>query len=125
MSLEERTIDRDEPQALVNWVEVKRTVDGVEETFYANKVTGEERLLRPNFFLHGKAFAFGDRSCCIFDTQSPFRRKLVQFITHPIFDQFILVCIVLNSLFLALTDNKIEFGVDLEYDLAFKDETSS
>ena len=63
MSEHNREINRDDPQSLVNWVEVKRTVDGVEESFYANKVTGEERDLKPNYYFHGKAVAYSDRSC--------------------------------------------------------------
>jgi len=119
-----KNIDRYHEQALVNWVELTRTIDGAEVTYYANKVTGEERDLKPNFYFHGKAVAYADRSCYLLGTDSPVRRRLVQFIVHPIFDQFILACIILNSLFLALPDNNIEYGIDLEYDLAFKDESS-
>jgi hypothetical protein len=44
------------------------------------------------------------RSLFCFGTENPFRKKVFALIAHPIFDQFILGCIILSSAFLAMDE---------------------
>jgi len=118
-------IDRENPEALCNWVQRKRAVDGRrKKIIYVNKVTGHARPHKPNVFTHGRAITFPERSMGFFHLDNPARTFLIWLITSKSFDNFILFTIILNSIFLAIPDFEVQYGVDLEYDLSFKTEDS-
>eukprot|EP00940_MAST-03C_sp_MAST-3C-sp2_P003643 g3643.t1 len=122
--------DATEPNSLCNWVEREKkkgskNEDGedVPEVIVENVVTGVEADRIPNFYKNGKALSYSDRSCFLWDSTSTFRNAIVSLISHDMFDNFILLVIILNSISLAIPQKEVAFGVDLEYDLAFKGES--
>ena len=61
-------------------------------------------LVHTNFNVHGKKKKFAECSLGIFSTQSQFRQKVVWLVEWKWFDRFILACIVINSIILAMQD---------------------
>lgn len=70
---------------------VPEGIDGEEYFNFMSKTTG-------------KKYRFAEKSLGCFDTRSPFRQNVVDVITRPMFENFILGCIVLNALVMAMTD---------------------
>lgn len=54
--------------------------------------------------LKGKFVIYDKRSCCIFSSESCFRRRIVWLTCWPWFDNLIILLILVNTLMLALTD---------------------
>ena len=49
-------------------------------------------------------FIYDNKSLYLFDSRTKFRKFLVHFIHHPIFENFVILCIAMNTFNLAIYD---------------------
>lgn len=57
-----------------------------------------------NFVVDGKKYQFAESSLCWLRTDNSLRKFVVQIAVNPVFDTFILICILLNAALMGLTD---------------------
>ena len=54
------------------------------------------------------------KTCGCLDEKSPFRRFLAQIVLNTYFDNFVTICIIVNSIMLATRDYTSKYDVDFE-----------
>lgn len=64
----------------------------------------DDDIKEPTFIIRGNLYYFPQRSLYLFNKDNLFRIKMVELITSKFFDNFILTCIILNSVILAMQD---------------------
>ena len=67
------------------------------------------------FNVRGKVVVYPENSLYIFNSRTPFRLFMVHLVTHKYFSNFIMVCVILNSIMYALADYRF-VTVDGELD---------
>ena len=69
---------------------------------------------RTNFKFHGKCFKFAKYSLNYFDEENAFRCRLIWIMTSRSFENFMNICVLINSLLLCFYDYSVRIEADKE-----------